>query len=322
VKGIDMKKLLTFFVAVLVSVSAWANYPNKPIELIVGFSPGGSSDVLARALAKSLEPILKQPVIVKNVAGAGGTIAIKNTINASPDGHTLAIGSITVLSLAPHCMDQLLYDTTKDITPIAMFGYVPNIMAVNNAFPANDYRSFVDTVKANPAKFNYAGQFCTQYWLMGETLKARNNMDMVYVPVKAMTQARLYLMNNEVQMILESSVIVPNIKAGQMRAIAVGSNRRLPDLPDVPTFAELNMPDANIVSWFGVVAPPGTDPTIVEIINKAVKKATQDPALISVLQTFLGDVNYMGPKEFTKHLQNEWIKYGAAVNATKSKSSK
>lgn len=299
---------------------AWADYPNKPIELIVGNAPGGSSDVLARALAKSLEPILKQPVVVKNIAGAGGTIAIKNTINSKPDGHTLAIGSITVLSLAPHCMDQLPYDTTKDITPIAMFGYVPNIMAVSNAFPANDYRSFVAAVRSNPAKFNYAGQFCTQYWLMGETLKARNNMDMVYVPVKAMTQARLYLMNNEVQMILESSLIVPNIKAGQMRAIAVGSNRRLADLPDVPTFAELNMPDANIVSWFGVVAPPGTDPAIVEVLNAAVKKATQDPALVATLQTFLGDVNYMAPREFTRHLQNEWTKYGSAVNATKGKS--
>jgi tripartite-type tricarboxylate transporter receptor subunit TctC len=193
-------------------------------------------------------------------------------------------------------------------------------MAVSNAFPANDYRSFVAAVKSNPGKFNYAGQFCTQYWLMGETLKARNNMNMMYVPVKAMTQARLYLMNNEVQMILESSLIVPNIKAGQMRAIAVGSNRRLAELPDVPTFAELNMPDVNIVSWFGVIAPPGTDPAIVEVLNTAVKKATQDPALVATLQTLLGDVNHMAPREFTRHLQNEWTKYGAAVNATKGKS--
>jgi tripartite-type tricarboxylate transporter receptor subunit TctC len=299
---------------------AWATYPQKPIELIVGNAPGGSSDVLARALAKSLEPILNQPVVVKNIAGAGGTIAIKNTIAAKPDGHTLAIGSITVLSLAPHCMDQLPYDTTKDITPVSMFGYVPNIMAVNNTFPASDYRSFIATVKNNPAKFNYAAQHCTQYWLMGETLKAKNNMDMLFVPVKAMTQARLYVMNNDVQMILESSVIIPNIKAGQMRAIAVGSNRRLADLPDVPTFAELNMPEANIVSWFGVIAPPGTDPAIVETLNAAIKKATQDPALISTLQTFAGDVSHMPPREFARHLNNEWTKYGASVNATKSKS--
>lgn len=299
---------------------SWANYPQKPIELIVGNAPGGSSDVLARALAKSLEPILKQPVVVKNIAGAGGTIAIKNTINAKPDGHTLAIGSITVLSLAPHCMDQLPYDTTKDITPVSMFGYVPNIMAVNNTFPATDYRSFITTVRNNPAKFNYAAQHCTQYWLMGETLKAKNNMDMLFVPVKAMTQARLYLLNNDVQMILESSLIIPNIKAGQMRAIAVGSNRRLADLPDVPTFAELNMPDTNIVSWFGVIAPPGTDPAIVETLNAAIKKATQDPALINTLQTFAGDVSHMPPREFARHLNNEWTKYGASVNATKTKS--
>jgi tripartite-type tricarboxylate transporter receptor subunit TctC len=299
---------------------SWADYPQRPVELIVGLAPGGSSDILARALAKSLEPILKQPVVVKNVVGAGGTIAIKNTINAKPDGYTLAIGSITVLSLAPHCMDQLPYDTTKDITPVAMFGYVPNIMAVNNTFPASDYRSFVATVRNNPAKYNYAGQFCTQYWLMGETLKAKNNLDMLYVPVKAMTQARLYVLNNDVQMILESSLIIPNIKAGQMRAIAVASNRRLPDLPDVPTFAELNMPDTNIVSWFGVIAPPGTDPAIVDILNNAVKKATQDPTLINTLQTFAGDVSYMPPKEFARHLNNEWTKYGASVNLTKSKS--
>jgi len=266
---------------------AWADYPQRPIELIVGQAPGGSSDVLARTLAKSLEPILKQPVVVNNRAGAGGTIAIKNMIAAKPDGYTIAIGSITVLSLAPHCMDQLPYDSTKDITPIAMFGYVPNIMAINNAFPASDYQSFIAAVRNNPSKYNYAGQFCTQYWLMGETLKAKNNMDMVYVPVKAMTQARLYLMNNDVQMILESSLIIPNIKAGQMRAIAVASNRRLPDLPDVPTFAELNIPDTNIVSWFGVIAPPGTDPAIINILNTAIKKATQNPTLITTLQNLI-----------------------------------
>jgi len=299
---------------------AWADYPQRPIELIVGQAPGGSSDVLARTLAKSLEPILKQPVVVNNRAGAGGTIAIKNMIAAKPDGYTIAIGSITVLSLAPHCMDQLPYDSTKDITPIAMFGYVPNIMAINNAFPASDYQSFIAAVRNNPSKYNYAGQFCTQYWLMGETLKAKNNMDMVYVPVKAMTQARLYLMNNDVQMILESSLIIPNIKAGQMRAIAVASNRRLPDLPDVPTFAELNIPDTNIVSWFGVIAPPGTDPAIINILNTAIKKATQNPTLITTLQNFAGDVSYMPPKEFSRHLSNEWTKYGASVSFTKSKS--
>lgn len=310
-------KLLFFIIFSVFAATATADYPKKPIELIVGNAPGGSSDVVSRALARSLEPILGQPVIVVNRAGAGGAIAVNSLIASRPDGHTVMLGSISTLTVGPHCADKLPYDSTKDITPVAMFGNVPNIMAINAQFPATDYQSFLKTVRSSPGRYNYSGHLCSQFWLMGEMLKSKTNIDIKHIPYTSLAQSRMGAINNDVQMLIESSLIMPNIESGQLRAIAVGSKTRMKTLPLVPTFAELGIPEANIVNWYGVVAPAGTPQHIIDTLNVAIKKATQDKALIDLLHSWQGTVEYVNAKEFSKQIDYEWNYYGKVVRQAK-----
>lgn len=301
---------------------AQSAYPERHIDLIIGNAPGGSSDVVSRALIKSLEPLLGKPIKITYTVGASGSIAAKNLINAKPDGHTLMLGAMSTLTVGPHCLEKLPFDSTKDITPVAIFSHVPNIMAVNKTFPANDFTSFLKVVKDQPGKYNYGAQFCTQFWLMGELLKTKTQINMMFIPYSSMAQGRTATLANDVQIIVDTAVIMPNIEAGQFKAMAVASNRRLRTLPEVPTFLELGIPEANIVNWYGIVAPPGTPKHIVDLLNNAIQKAAQDPELISLLRSWHGDVQHLGPDDFTKLIKKEWDLYGKVVAKAKKNSDK
>lgn len=270
---------LTGAIALPALGQAPARYPSRPITLVVPFAPGGSVDQAGRAVADRLSKVLGQPVLVENKAGAGGAIGSAYVAKAPPDGHTLIVASQSTHVVNPAVSASLPYDAVNDFAPITLIDRLANVLLVNPALPVKNFAEFLKYVKANPGKLNYAssGRGSVAHLSM-ELLKAKLGVFITHIPYRGAGPALNDLLGGQVHMTWNNlSSNLSMIEDGRLRALAAASPIRVPQLPGVPTFDELKLPDLNLTSWSGLAAPARTPEPIVAQLYEAMRTVLRDP---------------------------------------------
>ncbi len=301
--------------SLLLRASASAeDFPARQIRLIVPFPAGGPSDIIARVLGQRMSEITKQPVIIDNRGGQGGVLGTEVLAKAAPDGYTIALSSAGALAISP-TMERVSYDPLKDLQTITLVAKVPEMLVVANDVPAKNMAELVALAKSKPGKLNFASTGPgSMPHLAGELLKLIAKIDMVHVPYRGAAPAVNDLLGQQVQMaFLDQPVLLPQIKAGGLRAIALGAPERASTLPDVPTTAEVGMPDLLAENWHGMVAPAGTPAPIVAALNRIATEALQDPTVKEKLAiqgaTVVGD----SPEHFHAFLESEITRWAKVI---------
>lgn len=304
------------------AVSAMAqSYPTRPIRFIVPFAPGGSTDTLARTLSLKLAEVLGQQVVVDNRAGGNGNIGTDLVAHAAPDGYTILLGYIANLAIGPSLYAKLPYDPVKDFAPITLLAEAPNILVVHPSVPAKNFQEFIAYGKANPAKVNFASAaVASPGHLSGELLNLAANIHMQHVPYKGSGQAVVDLVGGQVQaMVSGMSSVMPHIKAGRLRPLAVTGARRSPAVPDVPTIAESGFPKFEATAWYGVLAPAGTPPAIVNRLHDETVRALKLPDVKERLEYVGFEIVGSTPAAFGEFIKTEIKKWASVVKASGAK---
>jgi tripartite-type tricarboxylate transporter receptor subunit TctC len=301
--------------AVLLALTAGVaadEYPNRQIRLIIPFPPGGSNDVVGRLVAKYLSDQLGQQVYVDNRGGAGGTIGSDIAAKAAPDGYTLLV--ISLAHAVSPWLHKLTYDPIKSFTPVAMFGSGTNVLAVNPDLPVHSVKELIALAKAKPGELNYASAGVGSFQhLGGELFKLLAGVDIVHVPFRGGGPAMVDVIGGHTKIMFSSLIqTTPHLKTGQLRALGTGGAKRNPVLPDVPTIGE-TVPGYEANNWWGMLAPAGTPPAIVEKLNKAVSAALDAPELDKQFAVQGATVVKMAPAEFGKYIEAETAKWGRVV---------
>jgi tripartite-type tricarboxylate transporter receptor subunit TctC len=312
--------LKCLFAALVVMAPAAAvaqGFPNKPIKLIVPFPPGGPNDIIARVVGQKMSEILGQPVLIDNRGGAGGVLGTDAVAKASPDGYTIAITSAGALAISTSMQQKLPYDSLKDLKPVTLVATVPELLVVATSVPAKSMSELIALAKAKPGQLNFASSGPgSMPHLAGELLKISAKINIVHVPYRGAAPAVNDLLGQQVQMVfLDLPVLLPQVKTGKLRPIAVGSKTRVPTLPDVPTTAEVGLPEVRAENWYGMVAPAATPPDVVAKLNKAAVEAMKDRAVQEKLSsqgaTLVGDT----PDEFAAFIRSEIDKWSGVAKA-------
>ncbi len=262
------------------------SWPTKPIKLLVGFAPGGGTDIVSRVLASKLSDLLGQQVVVENRAGAAGTIAADAVAKSPADGYTLLAGHANSNAIAPHVMAKVPFDALNDFTPITYIGYVPNVLVVNPGVPAKSVEELVALAKSKPGVMTYAssGVGSTQH-LAGALFNQISGTQMTHIPYKGSGQAVVDLVAGQVNANFDTlPPVLEHIRSGRLRALAISSQKRLPALPDVPTFEEKGIRGFDVTNWYSVMGPKGLPREIVAKVDEAMKKAMADPEVRSKLE--------------------------------------
>jgi tripartite-type tricarboxylate transporter receptor subunit TctC len=294
--------------------AAGQSWPTKPVKMMVGASPGGGTDIVARMLGKELADSLKQPFIVDNKPGASNTIAADITAKSPPDGYTLLVATNTGQAIAPHLM-KLGFDALKDLTPVALVMVVPNVLIVGPAVTAKDVRELVAQMRAKPGTFNYAssGSGSTQH-LAGEAFKKIAGVEMTHIPYKGSSQAHLDLVSGNAQLMFDTtSSAIGQIKGGKVRALAVTTARRSSELPDVPTLAEAGFPGLEMTTWYGVFVPAGTPKDIVAKLHAEIMKALQAPDVQKRIASLAGEPGTLTSEQFAALNRSDFDRFGKLV---------
>ena len=275
-----------FAVALMATNAGAADYPTRPIKLVVPYAAGGPTDVLGRLVGEYLGRDLKQPVIVENKAGAQGAIGAEAVARSEPDGYTLFVTAASIIVLNPMLYKKLSYDPVRDFRMLALVTEMPVVMEVHPSVPAKNVAEFVAYAKQNPGKINFgsAGTGGTIH-LAGEMFKQIAGVDMVHVPYKGAGPALTDLISGNIQVMFDSlSTALPPVKSGLLRAIGVSSEARSPDLPDVPTIAESGYPDYRVSVWYGIAAPAKLPDDIAQKISASLDRGLNDDAFRASLE--------------------------------------
>ncbi|GAB3770482.1 tripartite tricarboxylate transporter substrate binding protein [Ramlibacter monticola] len=309
--------------ALLVAAPTFAqvDYPRQPIRMLVGFAPGGISDVLARALAAKVSSQIGQNVIVENKPGAGTTIAGELVAKAPPDGYTLWLQDITTHAINASLYPKLPYDTTKDFSPVALVASTPLMLVVHPSSPARSVRDLATQAKAEPGKMSYGSSGNgTIIHLASEMLKASQGLDAVHVPYKGSGPATQAILAGEVSFVFSTMPpAVSNARAGKLRALAVTTPKRVAAAPDVPTMAEAGVPNFELVLYTGILGPKGMDPAIVRRLNAEFAKAVQSEEIRKVYENLGADPIATPPEAFADMLAREVARYAPVVKASGAK---
>ncbi|MGD0848476.1 Bug family tripartite tricarboxylate transporter substrate binding protein [Bradyrhizobium sp.] len=307
--------LATGLSLLLLPASALAqNFPDHPVRLIVPFPAGGPNDIIARVIGQRMAELLKQPVLIDNRGGQGGVLGTDAVAKAKPDGYTIAISSAGALAISPS-MEKVAYDPLKDLQAITLVATIPEMLVVATNVPASNMNELVALAKAQPGKLNFASSGPGSLpHLAGELLKLTAKIDIVHVPYRGAAPAVNDMLGQQVQMVfLDLPIILPQIEAGRLKPIAIGSAERAPTAMAVPTTAEAGMPDLKIENWYGMVAPAGTPAAIVAILNKTAVEAMRDPQvkekLASQGATLVGDT----PEHFHDFIGSEIEKWAGVI---------
>jgi tripartite-type tricarboxylate transporter receptor subunit TctC len=294
-----------------------ADYPSKPITLMIGFAPGGPSDVMARVLTKKMEAILKQPFVIENRTGAAGSLAGAAVARATPDGHTILLATGTILAINAHLYKKIGYDPEKDFEPISVIGRQTNVLYVHPSVPAKTLPEFIAYAKANPGKLSFAsGGIGTPAHLAGELLKTEAKIEMTHIPFRGTGPAVQNVIGGHVPAAFNPpSPLIPHIQAGTIRAIAISSLTRTPALPDVPTIAELGFPGFEADTWHALVAPAGTPKEVIATLHRAVVATLQDADVRKIFADQGVEILGNTPEEFRTYLKAEIPKWARVVKA-------
>ena len=283
------------------------SYPSKPVRLIVPFPPGGTTDIIARAVGDRLSREIGQPVIIDNRGGGGGSIGAIAIARAEPDGYTLGIATVSTHAVNAACNPKLPYDPIKDFVPITNLARTPNVVVVNPKFPAQDYKQFIDLLKKNPGKYGYATSgTCGIGHLMGEKFKFSTGTFLVHIPYRGAGPALNDVVGGQVEIMFDNlPSSYPFIQSGRLRPIAVAWPKRLESMPNVPTFGELGLKLVNDPAWYGLVAPAKTPDDIVRKIHGAAVKALQAPEVRERIRASGSEIVGNSPAEFAAEIRNE-----------------
>src|SRR5450631_2265514 len=290
------------------------DFPTKPIRLIVPFPPGGPNDIIARVVGQRMTELTKQPVVIDNRGGQAGVLGTDAVAKADPEGYTIGIVSASALAISP-TMERVPYDVARDFAPVTLVVTVPEMLVVASNVPVNNMAELIALAKAQPGKFNFASAGVGGLpHLAGELLKLTAKIDIVHVPYRGAAPAINDLLGQQVQMtFLDLPVILPHIKAGTLRPIALGSPARAPTAPDVPTTAEVGMPDLLIENWYGMIAPAKTPDNIIAALNRIANDAMADPSVKQKLAdqglTVAGDT----PAHFRGYIEAETRKWAKVI---------
>lgn len=297
--------------------------PNKPIRLIVGFAPGGGTDIVARALAPKIGEILGQSVIVETRSGAAGTIAADMVSKSAPDGHTLLMGHSNSNAIAPFVLAKVPYNAANDFSPITYVGYVPNILAINPNISANTVAELVSLAKSKPGQFTYgsSGTGSTQH-LAGALFGKISQIEINHIPYKGSGQAIIDLLAGQITMNFDTMPpVLEHIRAGKLRALAISTPKRLDLLSQVPTFSEVGIQGFDVTNWYAIIGPKGMAPEVVAKIDRAVRGAMSEPAIKATLDAQgLQTSGPSTPEAFGIFIKAELDKYSKMVKELNIKS--
>jgi tripartite-type tricarboxylate transporter receptor subunit TctC len=307
-----LRALATAFSLLLPASAVAEDFPDHSIRLIVPFPAGGPNDMIARVIGQRMSELTKQPVVIDNRGGQGGVLGTDAVAKAKPDGYTIAISSAGALAISP-TMEKVAYDPLKDLQAITLVAKVPEMLVVAGNVPARDMDELVALARAQPGKLNFASSGPGSLpHLAGELLKLTAKIDIVHVPYRGATPALNDMLGQQVQMVfLDLPIILPQIRAGALHAIAIGATERAATAMEVPTTAEVGMPGLLAENWYGMVAPAGTPAAIVAALNRIATEAMRDPVVKEKLAvqgaTLIGD----SPEHFHDFIGTEierWAK--------------
>jgi len=302
------------FVVSLISTSLAQTWPTHSIRLVVNFPPGGAADLLARLIGQSLTETFGQPVVVENKGGANGNIGGEMVARSAPDGYTLLMSSGGMVAINPHLYASMSFDPVKDLVPVASVARVPFYLVVRTENPAKDFKAFVADLKANPGKRNFGSPgIGSSPHLAAEMLKKMSAADAVHVPYRGAAPALNDLLAGQIDFLFDPGIAIEHVKAGKLRAIAIGSPQRSPQLPDVPTLEELGLAGFDADAIFGVYAPAGTPADIIARLNSEINRALATAALRERI-TAVGNVPAaMSPNEFGERAREDSKRFGAII---------
>ena len=289
-------------------------YPDKPMRIMVGASPGGGTDILARVLADKFSPALKQPVVVENRPGASNTIAGELTARASADGATLLLATNTAQAVAPHIL-KLKYDPLKDLQPVGLVAVMPNVLVVSANSPYRSVKDLVAAMAAKPGGFKYAssGIGSTQH-VGGEAFNLATGMKSVHVPYKGSSQAHIDIIGGEVTMMFDStSSAMGQIRNGKLRPLAVMSDKRATELPDVPTMAEAGVKGADVQTWYALYVTAGSPKPVVDALVAELARVLKLPDVQARIRGLGGEVGNIGVEQFAEMNRQEFERFRKLV---------
>jgi len=303
------------FLALLFPLAALAQdaYPSKPVRMILPFPPGGGTDILGRLIADKLSAALGQPVVAENRGGAGGNVGAEAAAHSAPDGYTLVLVAPS-LAISPTLYSKLNYDPVKDLTPISLVAVAPNVIVTQPSMPPT-LREFIALVKEKPGAFNFgSGGAGTSNHLAGELFNLVAGVKLVHIPYKGVNLAMQDVLAGSIHfVVIGAAAAAPHIRAGKLRALAVINKERLPALPEVPTVAEAGLPNFEVTTWYGVLAPTGTPRPIITRLNAELVKAMHSPDVKERLAKQGTDPLTSTPEEFAAYIKQEIAKWGDVI---------
>ncbi len=296
---------------------AQAGFPNKQITMLVGFAPGGGTDTVARIVAKTISGTMGQAVVVENIPGAGGNIAHEMLAKAVPDGHTILLGSVGSLAVAPHIVSKLPYDPLRDFAPLTMAVTLANVLVVNNSVPAKTFAEFVKMAGAKPGAVNFGSSgIGGAGHLAGELLNMMANVKMTHVPYKGGAPAMSDLLGGQIMSIFATPVTAgPHVKSGKLRALAVTGSTRTSFMPDVPTVAESGFPGYEALNWYCYLAPGKTPRDIVQRWNRDLAAVLSNTEIKGQLAAQGMDAAPGSAEALQKYIEREYAVWGKVVKA-------
>jgi tripartite-type tricarboxylate transporter receptor subunit TctC len=297
--------------------AATSSYPNKAIRIIVPFTPGGSTDILARAIGLELNKAWGQSVVIENVAGAGGSIGADKVAKSATDGYTLLMAHIGTLAVNPSLYPDLPYQPLRDFAPVAWVARVPNVLVVHPSVAAKNFKEFVALARSKPGQLNYgSGGNGSAANLATEYLKIQTNISLLHIPYRGTVPAMTDLLGGQIQVLFTGApAVIGQIKSGQLRALAVSSPQRLESLPDVPTVAESGYKNFEADQWYGVVAPKGTPQEIISKLNAQINRALQSPELKTRLSNEGAVAMPSTPEVFGKLIKTEIERWKPVISS-------
>jgi tripartite-type tricarboxylate transporter receptor subunit TctC len=309
-----MKRTGIFTALIFASGVSLAQYPNKPITIVVGFEPGGGTDTTARIVQGPLGEQVGQQIVVENRAGAGGNIAVDHVAKAAPDGYTIVLANVGALAVNPHIL-KTPYDPLRDLIPISMAAEFANVLVVQPSLAVNSVADFVKLARAKPATVTYASSgIGGAGHLSGELLKRMANIDIVHVPYKGGGPAMQGFLGGQVASFFATPISsISQIRAGKAKAVATTGSKRAALMPDVPTVAESGYPGYEALNWYGFLAPRGTSKEIVDRLNREIVKALANPQVVSALHKTGTEPKSSTPDEFAAYIKREFDTWGRVV---------
>jgi len=316
----DVFIIVAGLAASLLATAALAqSYPEKPVRLIVPFAAGGGNDSVARLVGKRVSDSLGQQLVIDNRPGAGGVLGAELAAKAAPDGYTLFLGGVGSHAINPNLSDSLPYDPIRDFAPVALLAQAPLVLAVHPSVPADSFKAFVALARSRPGQLNYAsnGNGSSSH-LAAVMFRSMTGVDMVHVPYKGLSPALADLLSGRVQLMFSSVVaILPHIKSGKLRGLALTGSRRMPSMPDLPTIAESGLPGYEASSWYGVLAPAGTPREIVARLNAELVKALAQSEVRTSLLAEGAEPAGGTPEQFAAHIRAEKERLGKLIREAK-----